>query len=415
MRRILMTAAAVIFFDTLLYGILIPLVPVYARELDVSKATIGAIFAIYGIPLILLSAPLGILADRAGRARVLRGAMLLLAAATGVFALATHAGSISLLVAARVVQGTAAAATWATALAMVADLGRQDGTVAQKMVWVNISASAGTIAGPFVGGMLAGIVGPEGVFIVGGVLAVILAVVIAPLSSSAPVPAGEGEARPNPFTGAVALIRRVGGLRFALILTLLNGMLLGLTEIIAPFHLREVYGASSQAIGLPFAALFIGSNLSQPFVARWSDRIGRLRPMLIGSMSGVALLTLLVLPMPYPLFLALFGAVGVAGALFFTPLLPMLTEAAEGEQTGMLVGTANTVWSLGYLIGPALGGVAAGAFGRFAFLTSAAANALGAAIVLHLWRVFPAGRMRPAEKESDDVLAGADPAALAKR
>src|SRR6185312_14546403 len=79
MRRILMTAAAVIFFDTLLYGILIPLVPVYARDLDVSKATIGAIFAIYGIPLILLSAPLGILADRVGRARVLRGSMLLLA------------------------------------------------------------------------------------------------------------------------------------------------------------------------------------------------------------------------------------------------------------------------------------------------------------------------------------------------
>jgi MFS family permease len=401
MRRILMTAAAVIFFDTLLYGILIPLVPVYARDLDVSKATIGAIFAIYGIPLILLSAPLGILADRVGRARVLRGSMLLLAVATGVFALATHFGNIPLLVAARVVQGTAAAATWATALAMVADLGRQDGTVAQKMVWVNISASAGTIAGPFFGGVLAAVVGPAGVFLVGGILAVILAVVITPLSSAASVAVGESEARPNPFTGAVALIRRVGGLRFALILTLLNGMLLGLNEIITPFHLREVYGASSQAIGLPFAALFIGSNLSQPFVARWSDRIGRLRPMLIGSVGGVALLALLVLPMPYPLFLVLFGVVGMAGAVFFTPVLPLVTEMARGEQTGMLVGTANTVWSLGYLIGPALGGVMAGAFGRYAYLTSAAANAVGVVIVLHLWRTYSTGRTRPSPVEDE--------------
>ena len=355
MKRILLTAASVIFFDTLLYGILIPLVPVYARELAVSKATIGAIFSIYGIPLILVSALAGLLADRVGRAPMLRGAMLLLALATVVFALATRFGNVPLLVAARVVQGTAAAATWATALAMVADLGRMDGTVAQKMVWVNIAASGGTIAGPFVGGLLAGIVGTAGVFVVAGGMAVVLAIVI---STAPALPGQQGDedaTRQNPFGGAVALIRRRGGLAVVLVLTLLNGMLLGLYEIITPFHLREAYGASSQLIGFTFGALLVGSNLSQPLVARWSDRIGWLRPMLIGSAAGVAFLALLVVPTPYALFLVLFGLVGVAGALFFTPMLPLLTEMARGEQTGMLVGTGNTIWSLGYLIGPAPG------------------------------------------------------------
>jgi MFS family permease len=420
MRRILMTAAGVIFFDTLLYGILIPLVPVYATQLAVSKGAIGAIFAIYGIPLILLSAPFGILADRVGRVRVLRGAMLLLAVATGVFALATHFGNVPLLVGARLVQGTAAAATWATALAMVADLGREDGTVAQKMVWVNISASAGTIAGPFLGGVLAGVVGPAGVFMIGGAGAIILAALIAPLASPIPTAAGESrsgkrDAQPNPFVGAVALIRRSRGLALVLVLTLLNGMLLGLNEIITPFHLREAYGASSRVIGLSFAALFIGSNVAQPFVARWSDRVGRLRPMLIGSASGMIVVALLVLPAPLALFLALFGVVGVTGAVFFTPVLPLVTEMARGEQTGMLVGTANTIWSLGYLIGPAIGGIAAGAFGRYAYLTSAVANALGLLIVLSLWRGYPAGRVRPLPEAGASALSDAQPAALARR
>lgn len=395
MRRILWTAAAVIFFDTLLYGVLIPLVPVYADSLHVPKATIGAIFALYGIPLILLSAPLGLLADRVGRARVLRGAMLLLALATGVFALATSFGDVPLLVLARVVQGTAAAATWSTALAMVADLGREDGTVAQKMVWVNIAASGGTIAGPFAGGLLAGIVSPTGVFIIGGCMAAVLALVIVPSSIPASANSGEGNGQVGPFRGAVALLRRSGILPVALILTLLNGMLLGLTEIITPFHLRDVYDASSRVIGASFGALLVGSNVAQPFVARWSDRIGRLRPMLIGSAGGVVFLSLLVVPVPYPLFLVLFGLVGVAGAVFVTPLLPLVTEAARGEQTGMLVGTANTVWSLGYLVGPAFGGLAAGTFGRYAYLTSAAANAIGVVIVLFLWRTYPSGRIRP--------------------
>src|SRR4051812_19720894 len=141
MRRVLVTAASVIFFDTLLYGILIPLTPVYADHLAVSKGTIGVIFALYGIPLILFSAPLGLLSDRTGRTPVLRSAMILLAVATVVFALATQRTNIALLCAARLVQGTAAAATWATAMAMVTDLGRRDGTIAQKMVWVNLSRS----------------------------------------------------------------------------------------------------------------------------------------------------------------------------------------------------------------------------------------------------------------------------------
>src|SRR5215472_548729 len=98
MRRVLVVAASVIFFDTLLYGILIPLTPVYAEHLGVSKGTIGVIFALYGIPLILFSAPLGILADRIGRTPVLRGAMALLALATAVFAFATQQTNIALLV-----------------------------------------------------------------------------------------------------------------------------------------------------------------------------------------------------------------------------------------------------------------------------------------------------------------------------
>jgi MFS family permease len=398
MRRVLVTAASVIFFDTLLYGILIPLTPVYADRLGVSKATIGVIFALYGIPLILFSAPLGILSDRVGRTPVLRGAMLLLAVATVVFALATQRANLPLLCLARLVQGTAAAATWATAMAMVTDLGRRDGSIAQKMVWVNLAASGGTIAGPFLGGLLAGVVGPAGVFVIAGGAAVALAFVI-PVTAP---PVARGAAPPNPFVGAVALLRRSSVLAVALGLVLLNGMLLGLNEILAPFALREAYGASSSAIGLAFAAFFIGSNCAQPIVARWSDRVGRLRPMRLGGAASALLLALLVAPMPYALFLACFGLVGMAGSLFFTPVLPLVTEAARGEQTGMLIGTANTTWSLGYLIGPALGGIAAGAFGRFGFFVSALAATVGLLIVLRLWRIYPAGRVRPVPIEIAD-------------
>lgn len=114
--------------------------------------------------------------------------------------------------------------------------------------------------------------------------------------------------------------------------------------------------------------------------------------MLLGGALSVVCYGALVLPLPLPLFCALFMLVGMVSSLFFTPLLPLITEAARGEQTGMLIGTTNTLWSLGYLIGPALGGVVAAAFGRFGFLVPALACVGGLLIVCCLWRVYPAGR-----------------------
>src|SRR6185436_19180151 len=138
------------FTDIVAYSIAVPVLPDLSRRLGATPTTIGFLFASFGVTLLILSIPMGAISDRAGRKGPLVGGMLVLAAASAIFA---YANTLPALFGARLAQGAADAVTWVVGFALLADLygpaerGRASGIVMA-------ASSFAYMLGPSIGGWL---------------------------------------------------------------------------------------------------------------------------------------------------------------------------------------------------------------------------------------------------------------------
>ncbi|MBX6395516.1 MAG: MFS transporter, partial [Alicyclobacillaceae bacterium] len=157
----LWVVAAAVFLDTVVYGTIVPIVPLYLEEIHAPAWALGAVFAAYSIGLLAGGVPFGVLSDHWGRRPVLLLGLAGLLATTLAFAFSVN---VWLLIVSRLLQGLAAAAIWSAGLALVADVAppdRRGRYISLSMVGTNL----GTIVGPVFGGTVAGWLGRPAPFL----------------------------------------------------------------------------------------------------------------------------------------------------------------------------------------------------------------------------------------------------------
>lgn len=144
--RSLAVLIAVAFVDMVGFAMILPLLPFYALDLNISPQLIGVIIASYSMAQ-LMSAPLwGRVSDRYGR----RPALLIgLTAAAMSYVVFGFANSFWLLLASRFIQG-AGGGTTGVLHAYVADtVPPEDRT--RSLGWISAATSAGVMIGPVIG------------------------------------------------------------------------------------------------------------------------------------------------------------------------------------------------------------------------------------------------------------------------
>ena len=168
MRRLLMLASAMIFFDVAFFAAIAPLLPDYVDELGLSKAQAGILSASYAAGTLLASLPAG-LRRQPGRAAA-HGHRRPAAARRLQPRLRLRSTRSRLLDAARFIQGIAGALIWSGALTWLITAAPDEsrGSVIGTALG---TAVAGALLGPALGA-LAAAVGTELVF--GSVLVVTL-------------------------------------------------------------------------------------------------------------------------------------------------------------------------------------------------------------------------------------------------
>lgn len=157
-------------------------------------------------------------------------------------------------------------------------------------------------------------------------------------------------------------------------------------------YLRRVLGAEPETIGLLMASFMLPfALLSYPF-ARMAQAGGALAPLMLGSLLYAAALVALSLA-PLPLWYGLMPAGGIAAALMFAPTLVLTVVATDSRQRGRAMGLFHAAGSLGFLMGPLLGGsvlALAELLGRegwgMAFWLVASLQLLCVAVFIPLWR-----------------------------
>ncbi|HXD54392.1 MAG TPA: MFS transporter [Solirubrobacteraceae bacterium] len=378
MRRLLLLVSVLVFVDTTLYAALTPLLPHFARQLDLSKAGAGVLLASYAAGALIGGLPGGRAAARLGPRRAVLTGLTLMGFSGVAFAFADSFGT---LLAARVVQGAGSAFTWAGAFAWLTNCAPAERR--GEMIGRTMGAAVfGELFGPVVG-VVSGALGRSLVFSAVAGLSVVLGVLTARIDISS-------ELEPVHVTLRSGLRERsfVDGL----ILLAIGSTLFGVLAVLAPLHLAAA-GWGTAAIGGVWLLGAAFEATESPYVGRLSDSHGALTPARLALLASVPVSIALATGAGPALYVPLMVLAGMSYGALFTPSFSLVSEGAEraGLAQGMAFGLMNASWAVGAMGGPAVAGAVAGALGdSVPFLVAAA----GCALAFVLFR--PRAAARPA-------------------
>jgi MFS family permease len=383
MRKLLVLASAMIFFDVAFFAAIAPLLPDYVDDLGLSKAQAGVLSASYAAGTLIASLPAGFVASRLGPRRTVIYGLLLLGVSSLVFGLVDQ---ILLLDSARFTQGVAGALIWSGALTWLITMAPEEkrGSIIGTALG---TAVAGALLGPVLGAAAASI-GTEVVF--GSVL--VVALVLAGLAARMPE-AGVPELQS--LREVVATITSRPVLDAATFVGV-PSVMFGAIEVLVPLRIDALGGGHGVIAGGFIAGAGLEAVLA-PIAGRLSDRVGRRAPYVIGlSICAVAMVAV-ALAATLGGVLAALIVTSLGAGLCFAPALTLISDIAEASSLhqGFAAGLSNMAWASGQVIGGVGGGVVASYAGNA--LPSIAIAALLAGTVLYAFRsMAPASEPSPA-------------------
>lgn len=369
MRRLLPLVSLIVFADTMLFSAIIPLIPHFVDDLDLSKLQAGILVGAYGAGAMIGGIPSGLLAARIGPKRTVVIGLTILAVATFAFA---GSSSVIALGTTRLAQGVASAVTWSGALAWLT-LSTPSERRGQILGTAFSFAILGFIVGPAVGA-IAELTSIGAVFVVIGVLAGVIAAIAASFPGS-PRDVRQPRALRRAFTDV--------GFLAAVWVTLIPALFFGLLDVLVPLSL-DASGWGAIAI----AATFICAGLIEiglaPLIGGVSDRRGRIYPiraslgLLVAVALGFSIATTAVV------VAALVVGASLAASGIYTPGIALVADRADAIELPQTLafGLMNTAWAIGAMTGPAAGGALAEAIGDPAPYLICAALAVGTIFVV---------------------------------
>lgn len=377
MRKLLILASAMIFFDVAFFAAIAPLLPEYVDDLGLSKAEAGVLSAAYAAGTLVGSLPAGYVASRVGPRRTVIAGLLLLGFASVAFGFGEE---ILLLDGARFIQGIAGALIWSGALTWLISTAPEErrGSVIGTALG---TAVAGALLGPALGA-IAGSVGTELVFSSVLVVTVLLAI------AASRLPETRVPERQSLREVMATLVRRP--ILEAAAFVAVPSVMFGAIEVLVPLRIDDLGGGHGLIAGGFIAGAALEAMLA-PLAGRMSDRIGRRLPYVIGlticavAMAGVALAGTL------GTVLAALIVTSLGAGLCFAPALTLISDVAESSSLhqGFAAGLSNMAWASGQVIGGVGGGVVASLTGNV--LPSLAIALLLLLTVIYAYRAMQVG------------------------
>jgi EmrB/QacA subfamily drug resistance transporter len=413
--------------------------PRLRAALGADLATLQWVVNGYVLALAALTLIGGALADRYGRARMLWIGSLLFGMASVGCALSDSAAS---LIAARVLQGIAAALLTPASLALIGATFPKDKRAAAIGVWAAASALT-SAAGPVLGGWLIERFGWPAVFWINPPLAIIAIALLLRFA-----PADRPEPRRFDMTGAAIIAGGLGALTFALsrigraepatsfasglmpaalfvfglacisgyalwerttdhpmtpprlarnrdfvglnVATLLIYGGLSILFFLLPFDLIDRRGLSPASAGLVFLPFSLAIGLLSPYFGGLADRFGARAMLVAGATGAAAAYVWMLIAHDLPLtpgVLAPQTLLGLSFAVLVAPLTASVMSSVAQADEGLASGVNNAASRVAQLTGVA---VAAG----LGALTSGYQFGLAAAAVLSVAGAVAAAKIR---------------------
>src|SRR4051794_5232479 len=350
-RSPLFTLLLTVFIDLVGFGIVIPILPLYAEHFHASPIAIGWLTGIYSGMQIIFTPILGKLSDRFGRRPVLF--ISIVGTAIG-FALMGMAHSMTLLFAGRIIAGITGG-NIAIPQAYIADVTTPEKR-SRAMGMIGAAFGLGFTFGPLIGGLMSRISYGAPFFFSAGLAAINAALIYLLLPESL---SREQRARRHEKASIAEVFRHQRGAMFGVVLATYFFLVVGFSIMTTLFALftEKRFGYDAQANGYMFGFVGIVSVIVQ------GGLIGRLIKIfgeVALARTGMVLTTisLALLPLCNGLASLLLVSAGLSAGSGFAspPLSGLASQMVESNWQGRALGLLQSAGSIARLLGPLLGG-----------------------------------------------------------
>ena len=361
-----------------------PVLPLFVKSLSASETVIGLIAAVSPFAGVLFSFPVGVLADRWGKKRLLLVSGGVLLAAPLLYLLVANP---FWLIPIRFFHGIATAILTPVASAFI--LGAYPESKGEKLGLFSSATLVGRTLAPLLGGalisaflFLGGALPYRAVYAAAFVLAIPAFFFILFLDRGAGGEAGPGPARvtPGDFLRGLRdflLNRRLLGTSLVEMATYFA---YGVLETYLPLYLSGL-GVPPYQIGLLFSLQVLAIALTKPLFGRLADRVDRRLQVL----SGIALLAAATALIPLFSSIVVVAAVsvifGLAVSISTVATSSYVAEVVKKEQIGASIGALSSLMDIGHSSGPFVAGMIITAVNIAAGFFAGAAACLLAIIV----------------------------------
>ncbi len=396
-RSALYILGATTFVSMTGVGIIVPFLPLYARNLGASGVMLGLIFSAFSLSRGLVVPWLGGLSDRWGRKPFIITGM----AGYGISSLLfLYASSAESLIFTRLVQGVFAAMVLPVAMALVADI-TPPGMEGRAFGTFNMFFFMGFGIGPVIGGAVYDLAGLNANFLLMFALGLVAALTVA-LTVREPA----SEQRSGGKRGFREMLHLAHDHSFLAILVARGGLAAGMSSFTAFMPLVATgHGLDILGVGMCLTANVLLSTAMQRPAGWLADRLPRL-PLAVGGLALAGVMKTLI---PWGTDLFSLMLLCMAEGVFAGTSLPALTAMAVsrgkvlGTGMGLTTGTFTMALSLGVFLGPVCGGYAVDLTG---FSGAALWLGGGAAVAsaLFLWVVYSWRRDPHHPVESKDII-----------
>ena len=341
---------SIVFIDLVGFGMIIPILPLYAQRFQATEWQIGLLLASYSFMQFLASPVLGSLSDRYGRKPVLLCSLI--GSAVG-YMLMANAVSLATLFAARILAGISGASV-GTASAYIADITPPENR-SKRIGLIGAAFGVGFVLGPAIGGILShfSVAAPFWFAAILSILNAIIMWIVLP----------EPERHAVRQQGPVNLretFEQAGSWRLAVItMTYFIGIAgFAIVTVIYAQVSNRRFDLNQSQISYIFVMMgLIGATIQGGAIGRLAKRFGDVDLAITGF--AVMALSMMAMPLAHsiPVFLVFSAGLAMGNSLSQPTISAIASKGASPALQGRVLGIVQSAGSLGRVFGPVIAGI----------------------------------------------------------
>jgi MFS family permease len=357
-----------------------PLLPLFARELGADARLIGVIVGASTLTGVVVKLPAGAWSDILGRRALLVTGAVVFAVMPFTYLAVSGLG---LLIALRVVHGSATAIFGPVASASLSDIA----PAPRRATWLSAYSTiqgAGQAIGPVLAGYLIAIRRFDLAFLLAGAIAVSTPLIVWRWPAATH---RSGWGRQSPLRHFADGIQEVVRERRVLVASLAQAaqfLLNGSLNAFLPLYASEVIGMGAAAVGWMFAMQTVTTLAIRPVIGVVSDRVGRRGVIVTGVVACSAAVWMISAAESVGLLVAAVFAYAAGVAVTTAATSAYVTDVAPRARYGAAHGVFGTIYDVGDAAGPILAGLLVAAWGYASMFQMMAVAAVAAASAFYV-------------------------------